>query len=82
MKPLALVTTLLLASSPAQAQLASKITHHDPDKTRLLTSVHKGAGTMRYAGLMDAKTLSTNFIFLHRGVLLPGGGIGQHLRSS
>ena len=81
MTRLALVTALLLSSTAAQAQLASRITHHDPDKTRLLTSVHKGAGTMRYAGLMDAKTLSTNFIFLHRGVLLPGGGIGQHFHN-
>lgn len=81
MKRLALVTALLLASTAAQAQLASKITHYDPANTRHLTSVHKGAGAMRYTGLMDAKTLSTNFIFLHRGFLLPGGGIGQHFHN-
>jgi mannose-6-phosphate isomerase-like protein (cupin superfamily) len=81
MKRLLLTATLLLASTSVHAQLASKITHYDVKKTANLKAVHDGAGTMNFGPLMTDKTLSTNFIFLHRGVLHPGGGIGQHFHN-
>ncbi len=81
MKRLALITALLLASTAAQAQLASKITHYDPAKTRVAKAVHDGAGAMNFGALMDTKTLSTDFIFLHRGILQPKSGIGQHFHN-
>ncbi|MES2472140.1 MAG: cupin domain-containing protein [Pseudomonadota bacterium] len=81
MKRLALVTALLLASTAAQAQLASKITTYDPAKTRVAKAVHKGAGSLNFGGLMDTKTFSTNFIFLHRGIIQPKSGIGQHFHN-
>ena len=79
-----MLTAALLACTPltAQAQsLASKITHYNLAMTRSLKAVHDGAGTMNFGALMNDKTLSTNFIFLHRGVLHPGGGIGQHFHN-
>jgi mannose-6-phosphate isomerase-like protein (cupin superfamily) len=76
-----LSSAALLLSGPAQAQLASKITHYDVSKTANLKAVHDGAGTMNFGPLMNDKTLSTNFIFLHRGVLHPHGGIGQHFHN-
>ena len=82
MKRLALTAALLLtATAAAQAQLASKITHYDVAKTANLKAVHDGAGTMNFGPLMTDKTLSTNFIFLHRGVLHAKGGIGQHFHN-
>jgi len=82
MNRLALTAALLLtATTAAQAQLASKITHYDVSKTRNLKAVHDGAGTMNFGPLMTDKTLSTNLLFLHRGVLHPGGGIGQHFHN-
>ena len=81
MKKLALTTALLLTATGAQAQLASKITHYDVSKTRTLDKVHDGAGTMNFGPLMNDKTLSTNFIFLHRGVIHPHSGIGQHFHN-
>ena len=81
MKRLALAAILLLSAAPAQAQLASKITHYSMAMTRNLKAVHDGAGTMNFGALMTDKTLSTNLIFLHRGVLHPGGGIGQHFHN-
>ncbi len=81
MKRLALTAGLLLAATAAHAQLAPRITHYDPAKTANLKAVHDGAGTMNFGALMNDKTLSTNFIFLHRGVLHPGGGIGQHFHN-
>jgi mannose-6-phosphate isomerase-like protein (cupin superfamily) len=81
MKRFALVTALLVSSTAAQAQLASKITHYDSAKTRVAKAVHEGAGSMNFGSLMDTKTFSTNFIFLHRGILQPKSGIGQHFHN-
>jgi mannose-6-phosphate isomerase-like protein (cupin superfamily) len=82
MNRLALTAALMLAAAPAaHAQLASKITHYDVSKTANLKAVHDGAGTMNFGPLMDAKTLSTDFLFLHRGVIHPHSGIGQHFHN-
>jgi len=82
MKLLPLLSAALLASTAmVQAQLASKITHYDVSKTANLKAVHDGAGTMNFGPLMNDKTLSTNFIFLHRGVLHAKSGIGQHFHN-
>lgn len=68
-------TSLSLA---AKEPLAQRIAHSDPSKYRKIRSVHAGAGELHYQGLFDAETFNTNFIFLHRGVIPPGGGIGHH----
>jgi len=84
MKRLNLLSTaaaLLASAVAANAQLASKITHYDLGKTQNLKAVHDGAGTMNFGPLMNDKTLSTNFILLHRGVLHAHGGIGQHFHN-
>ena len=81
-KNFALLSAALLASTAAaNAQLASKITHYDVSKTATLKAVHDGAGSMNFGPLMNDKTLSTNFIFLHRGVLHAKSGIGQHFHN-
>lgn len=81
MKKSILAAALLLTATAAQAQLASKITHYDVSKTASLKAVHDGAGTMNFGPLMGDKTLSTNLLFLHRGVIHPHSGIGQHFHN-
>jgi mannose-6-phosphate isomerase-like protein (cupin superfamily) len=76
-----LLVAATAVSTSAWAQLASKITHYDLSKTKNLKAVHDGAGTMNFGPLMTDKTLSTNMIFLHRGVLHAHGGIGQHFHN-
>ena len=75
MKPLLLCLAL---AAFAKEPLAERIAHSDPAKYRKLRSVHAGAGELHFAGMFDAQTFNTNFIFLHRGVIPPGGGIGHH----
>jgi mannose-6-phosphate isomerase-like protein (cupin superfamily) len=72
------VFTMSLA---AREPLAQRIAHTDPSKYRVAKSVHAGAGELHYQGLFDAQTFNTNFIFLHRGVIPPGGGIGHHFHN-
>src|SRR5471032_1513220 len=76
-----LAAALLLSATAAHAQLAAKIGHYAPEKAAHLTAVHDGAGTMNFMPIMWLNTLSTNLIFLHRGVLHPHSGIGQHFHN-
>ena len=75
------VAILLLGTCAASAQLAQKITHYDVTKTATLKAVHDGAGTMNFGPLMTDKTLSSNMLFLHRGVIHPHSSIGQHFHN-
>lgn len=81
MKRLALTAALLLSATAAHAQLAAKIGHYVPEKAAHLTAVHDGAGSMNFMPIMGLNTLSTNLLFLHRGVLHPHSGIGQHFHN-
>lgn len=76
----------LAGAVPALAQTAAapaleRIAHTDPAKYRTSRAVHGGAGAMDFGSLLGADALDTNFIFLHRGVLHPGGGIGAHFHN-
>ncbi|MDZ4707811.1 MAG: cupin domain-containing protein [Saprospiraceae bacterium] len=64
---------------PAHAQPnPERIVHNDPAKYRVLTSVHAGAGQMGFTQLIGRDVLSTNFLYLHAGVIESKGGIGHH----
>ena len=78
-----LLTTSATAQAPAAppADLAGRIAHVDPSAYRDLTSVHAGAGSMKFAVQLGANALSTNLIFVHRGVIAPHSGIGQHFHN-
>ncbi len=81
MKFKCLHSALLISLSPllAREPLEKRIAHNDPTTYRTSKSVHQGApGGANFQGLFDASTLNTNLIFLHRGVIPPGGGIGHH----
>ncbi len=78
---LLLLTALAAASLAAKEPLAQRIAHTDPSQFKAIKSVHAGAGELDYMGLFDAETFNTNLIFLHRGVLAPGGGIGHHFHN-
>ena len=57
---------------------AGRIVHTDPSTYRRATAVHGGAGELHYQSLLSRPKLNTNFLFLHRGVIPPKGGIGHH----
>lgn len=73
----------LLAFMPTVARepLASRIVHTDPAKFRHNPAVHNGAGALDYMMLFDAHALETNLYFLHRGVIEPKSGIGEHFHN-
>jgi mannose-6-phosphate isomerase-like protein (cupin superfamily) len=84
----------LFAAAPALAQppgpppplastlpLVQRIGHSDPSRYHHLTAVHDGPGTMDFGPILGANALSTNLIFVHRGVIAPHSGIGQHFHN-
>jgi len=77
-----LVPVLLLAAQPAAlAPLAQRIVRATPDSYRTASDVHMGAGEMRFGTLIPGSRFTTNVLFVHRGELQPGGGIGHHVHS-
>jgi mannose-6-phosphate isomerase-like protein (cupin superfamily) len=70
-----------LAAPVLAAALAERIGHYVPEKAQHLTAVHGGAGSMNLVSLMDDKSLSTNLVFWHRGVIAPHSGIGEHFHN-
>ena len=79
----------LMATAPALAQqgqasgpLSARIGHYDPARMAHQKNVHDGAGTMSFGPLLGAQALSTNLLFLHRGVIDPHSGIGQHFHNA
>jgi mannose-6-phosphate isomerase-like protein (cupin superfamily) len=82
MKTVALACGFCALVAPAlAATLAERIGHYVPEKTQRLTAVHGGAGSMNIATIMDDKSLSTNLLFWHRGVIAPHSGIGEHFHN-
>src|ERR1700733_13496457 len=72
---------LFVAAVGAREPLAARIAHTDPSKYRPLKAVHEGAGGMAFYPMFDDHTLQTNLQFLHRGVIYPKSGIGQHFHN-
>jgi mannose-6-phosphate isomerase-like protein (cupin superfamily) len=80
MKTLSLML-LLVFPLAAHEPLAQRIAHNDPAKYGPAKAAHGGAGQMDYMALLDAHSLETNLLFVHRGILEPKGGIGHHFHN-
>jgi mannose-6-phosphate isomerase-like protein (cupin superfamily) len=77
---LLLISTLalpLLARDP----LSQRIGHTDPSKYRRSRS-HASAGDMACETLLPGNALATNFFFMHRCQIIPGGGVGHHFHNT
>lgn len=62
--------------------LAKRIAHTDPSKFNVATAPHCGPNSMHYGPLLEHPThVTPNLIFLHRGIIPPGAGIGHHFHN-
>ena len=88
-KPIAVLSLILSpvalaqvgASIPPAGTLEQRIAHTDPAKYHHLSAVHDGPGTMDFEVLLGLDALDANLLFLHRGVISPKSGIGQHFHN-
>jgi len=82
MRTIALACSFCALSAPALATpLSDRIGHYVPEKAQRVTGVHDGAGSMLNEPILDDKSLSTNLLFWHRGVIEPYSGIGEHFHN-
>ena len=51
----------------------------DPGSYHESHNAHGGAGSIRYMELLGGQDFETIFLFLHRGIIPPKNGIGEHL---
>jgi mannose-6-phosphate isomerase-like protein (cupin superfamily) len=58
--------------------LKERIVVNDPAAYRQVESAHGGAGKIEFTGILKSSDLSSNFLFLHVGVIQPKSGIGHH----
>ena len=72
-----LLLTFISVYATAQS-VADRIVSNAPSKYRELSAVHAGAGKMGFTELIGRNDLSTNFLYLHTGVIEPKSGIGHH----
>jgi mannose-6-phosphate isomerase-like protein (cupin superfamily)/heme-degrading monooxygenase HmoA len=68
------VTNISVTAQPVK----QRVVHNDPSRYRQLSAVHAGAGKMGFTQLIGRTELSTNFLYLHTGVIDPQSGIGHH----
>src|SRR5690242_9552702 len=69
------------AGAPARPALAERIAHTDPARYRASPAVHGGPGKVDFFALFNTDAIDANLQFLHRGVIQPKSGIGQHFHN-
>jgi len=78
--PLAALGATLPASARAQATPSHPLFfRNDPSKYMEAKFPHGGAGTVAYMELTPRDRFTTQFLFLHRGRLMPKSGLGEHV---
>jgi mannose-6-phosphate isomerase-like protein (cupin superfamily) len=78
---LTFLISAIVMQAVAQSQASpgkDRIVHNNPAQYRELTSVHAGAGKMGFTQLIGRDDLSSNFLYLHAGVIQGKSGIGHH----
>ncbi len=74
-----LLLSLTILAVYAMAQpVKDRIKFNDPSTYRALSAVHAGAGNMGFTQLIGRNDLSSNFLYLHSGVIDAKSGIGHH----
>ncbi|WP_276371673.1 cupin domain-containing protein [Chryseolinea sp. H1M3-3] len=78
MKRLFVLFLMIIAMNAIAQSVKDRVVHNDPAKYKELSAVHAGAGKMEFTQLIGRNELSTNFLYLHAGVIHPKSGIGHH----
>jgi mannose-6-phosphate isomerase-like protein (cupin superfamily) len=74
-----------LAQQPPVASphrtLADRVVPNDPSKFVTASHIHDGAGQLHLRTVLRAEDVDAPLVFVHRGVLDPKSGIGQHFHN-
>ncbi|MFC1607968.1 cupin domain-containing protein [Candidatus Latescibacterota bacterium] len=72
------VALTMLSSVSAEQKGKPVYGHTDPSQYKESKNAHDGAGSIHYMELLGSDLFETDFLFIHRGVLPPKSGIGEH----
>lgn len=64
---------------PAEQKDKPIFEHNDPSKYFEAKAAHGGAGSLWLMELLPGKVFDTNVLYIHRGILKPHTGIGEHV---
>ena len=78
MKHCSILILVVIAAQALAQTVKDRIVSNDPSKYRELSAVHAGPGKMGFTQLIGRTELSTNFLYLHAGVIQAKSGIGHH----
>jgi mannose-6-phosphate isomerase-like protein (cupin superfamily) len=67
------------AVSNAQQKGTPVFGHNDPSKYFEAKNAHGGAGSLWLMELLPGKIFQTNILYIHRGIIKPHCGIGEHI---
>jgi len=85
LRSLAVAAGLAVFLAPAWSPSAQEINDQpvlgrtDPAMFKDAPNAHGGAGVFKYMNLLPGEEMKTNFLFVHRGVMPPKTGIGEHM---
>ena len=82
MNKLSVLLLVVFSTSVMAQSLKDRVIPNDPSKYKLYTAIHGGAGTMGLVPLITAKDMTTNFLYLHSGVIHPKSSIGHHFHNT
>ena len=71
----------LAAGGPQRLSLTDRIAHYDPARRNPSPAVHGGPGRLDYHAMFNGNAVDTNLWFLHRGIIQPHSGIGEHFHN-
>lgn len=76
---LAFTGTAVIPVSAQEIKDQPVIGHTVPSQFHEAANAHDGAGMLKYLELIPGAEMKTNFLFVHRGVIMPKSGIGEHI---
>jgi mannose-6-phosphate isomerase-like protein (cupin superfamily) len=78
MNKLFIMLLLIAARSVSAQSIKNRVIPGDPAKYKQYSAMHGGAGTMGLAPMILSNVMTTNFLYLHSGLIAPKSGIGHH----
>ncbi len=70
---------LFAADGGAYSPAEKRLVRAEPSKYSDAPAAHGGVGVLKYMAVFDHTAFETNWLFIHRGILMPRSGIGEHI---
>lgn len=76
------VALFLIVPLAAREPLAQRIGHSDPSKYQAQKALHGGPGQFDGMFILDSRAVQPNLQFVHRAIMEPHSGVGEHFHNT